>query len=279
MRRRKKLAEKYILLTGGHSGIGLGVTKKLLKPGNQIGLIIRSEARRQEVMTAFDAFPADLVEAIDFFYADLSDQQQVHAVAKEIREKWPRIDRLFNNAGVVGFDRKRSKQGNEFHLEVNALAPYLLTQGLKPLLLASDDAKVITTVTGGMAGRKLRTDLILDDNFTRGMQLYPQSKQAAMLLLNDLSQSMPDVKFLTVNPGANVTNLNQREGTPVVIKFLTRIFFSDPEKGGGQRLYNAAFDPQFADANRVFLSNDKIVPIKHGLSEADKAILLAGIQP
>lgn len=267
----------YFLLTGGHSGIGLGVTKKLLKPGNKLGLIIRSVARKQQVQSEFAAYPQNLVENIDFFFADLSEQQQVRVAAQEIKDKWPRIDRLFNNAGVVEPGRKMSKQGNEFHLEVNALAPYLLTQELKPLLLNAVDAKVITTVTGGMGGRKLRTDKILNENFGRGMTLYAQSKQAAMLLLNDLAHSMPSVKFLAVNPGANVTNLNQREGTPIVMKFLTRIFFSDPEKGGGQRLYNAAFDPQFSTENRVFLSNDKVIPIKHDMTIQQKEALLAGI--
>ena len=69
----------YVLITGGHTGVGLGVTKELLVPGNKIGLIIRSESRKEEVITEFEEFSKELLDGIDFFYADLSDQTQVKA--------------------------------------------------------------------------------------------------------------------------------------------------------------------------------------------------------
>ncbi|MEM7802365.1 MAG: SDR family NAD(P)-dependent oxidoreductase [Chloroflexota bacterium] len=271
------MAEQYILLTGGHSGIGLGVTKKLLQPGNRLGLIIRSEARKQQVRSAFNPFPADLVEAIDFFYADLSDQAQIKRVAREINEKWPHIDRLFNNAAVLGSGRQTSKQGNELHLEVNALAPYLLTSELRPLLLNSDDAKVITTVTTGMANRKLRTDQILNAGYKRGPMLYMQSKQAVLLLMNELAADMQGVRFLAVDPGPNKTSMTTGDGAPGIMKFIARLFFNDPEVGT-QRIYDAGFDSRFADANGVYITGDKIVDIKNGLTGQDKKALLAGIQ-
>ena len=40
------MIENYVLLTGGHTGLGLGVTKKLLNAENKIGLIIRNESRK-----------------------------------------------------------------------------------------------------------------------------------------------------------------------------------------------------------------------------------------
>jgi NAD(P)-dependent dehydrogenase (short-subunit alcohol dehydrogenase family) len=133
----------------------------LLKPGNKLGLIIRSESRKQDVLTEFSEFPKALVDDIDFFFADLSDQEQVKSVAQQIGDKWPRIDPLFNNAAILGGGRKISKQGNELHLEVNTLSPVLLTQELEPFLLNSADAKVITTVTGGNHSRQLSTDQLL----------------------------------------------------------------------------------------------------------------------
>lgn len=35
--------------------MGLGVTKKLLRSGNKIGLIIRNETREQQALSEFDA--------------------------------------------------------------------------------------------------------------------------------------------------------------------------------------------------------------------------------
>ena len=267
----------YILLTGGHTGLGLGVTKKLLKQGNKIGLIIRNEARKQQTISEIDASSRELVDNIDFFYADLSNQAQVHAVAQEITATWPRIDRLFNNAAVLDSNRRTSEQGNEWHLEVNVLAPILLTRGLQPLLENSADAKVITTVTGGMGGRKLRTDQILNENFKRGMTLYMQSKQAVLHLMNDLADSMPAVKFLFVDPGPNKTNMTQQGGTPAIIRKLLSRFFSEPAVGS-QRIYDAGFDARFSAENRVYITGDKIVPIKYSMTEQQKQALLAGIR-
>ncbi len=79
--------DKYILLTGGHTGLGLGVTKKLLKPENKLGLIVRNESRKQSTLSELNGFPQELVDNIDFFYADLSDQEQVKTVANEIYSK------------------------------------------------------------------------------------------------------------------------------------------------------------------------------------------------
>lgn len=273
------MTEQYILLTGGHTGLGLGVTQKLLKPGNKVGLIIRSEARKQQTLSAFDGFPNELIDKIDFFYADLSDQAQVRAVAREIAKKWPRIDRLFNNAAIFDprNERHTSKQGNEMHLEINVFAPLLLTRGLQSLLENSAEPKVITTVTSGMGRRKLRTDQILDENYKRGASLYMQSKQAIYHLMNDLAQEMPTVKFVAVDPGPNKTKMTKQDSLPGLMKLVVRLFFNEPEVGT-QRIYDAGFDARFAAENRIYITGDKIVPIKHGMMEQEKQALLAGIR-
>lgn len=271
------MTEQYILLTGGHTGLGLGVTKKLLQAGNKIGLIVRSETRQQQTVSEFAGFSAELVEAIDFFYADLSDQAQVRAVAAQISAAWPRIDRLFNNAAIVGSNMKQSPQGNEIHFEVNTLAPYLLTTELMPLLLNSADAKVVTTVTGGMHSRKLKTDDLLSKQAPSSMRAYMYSKQAIMLLMNDLAAQYPSVKFLSVNPGANKTKMSTGADAPFPIRIIASLFFSEPEVGS-QRIYNAGFDERFSAENQAYISNDKVIPIKHGMTSQQKEALLAGLR-
>ena len=269
---------QYILLTGGHSGLGLGVTKKLLVSGNKLGLIIRNASRKQDFLSELSDISEELLNNIDFFFADLSDQEQVRSIAQQIREKWPQIDRLFNNAAVVGSGNRLSKQGNEIHLEINTLAPWILTQELKSLLLNSPDAKVIITVTGGMAKRKLDTHPLLNPDSSSTMSTYMQSKQAIMLLMNDLStdSNWQSVKFLSVDPGPNKTKMTQSGETPWIIRNVLSRFFNDPEIGT-QRIYNAGFDERFSDANAVYITNDKIVPIQHKLSPDDKRRLLATV--
>jgi len=267
--------KKNIVISGGHSGIGLELTKKLLAEGHKIGLIVRNENRGKSLTDLFDT------SKIEFFYADLSVQTEVIRVAQNIKDSWDKIDRLYNNAGIAIMkgDRRTSKQGNELHFEVNTLAPYQLTIELKPLLLKSDEAKVVTTVTQGLDNLKLNTERIFNKDFTSGMKLYSQSKLAVMLLMNDLSEKddWKSVKFLNVHPGNNKTNVTQNKDTmPAFIKLMVRLFFKTPDFGG-QRLYNAGFDKKLEGENGVYLFNDKVRDLKHSLTSDDKRKLLSGM--
>ena len=67
-----------ILITGGHTGIGLELTKKLLIGKHKIGLILRNRERKNNLPKNMNT------ENIDFFFADLSDQKSIVDIADEI---------------------------------------------------------------------------------------------------------------------------------------------------------------------------------------------------
>ena len=58
------------IITGGHSGMGLELTKKLLTEGHKIGLIVRSESRKKETKNLLSS-----ENTIDIFVADLSKRE------------------------------------------------------------------------------------------------------------------------------------------------------------------------------------------------------------
>ena len=74
---------------------------------------------------------------------DLSDHRSIRAAAAELLDKYPQIDALFNNAGVLLGDHTTSPQGNEMHFEVNTLAPYQLMRLLRPALQAAGNSVVV----------------------------------------------------------------------------------------------------------------------------------------
>ena len=88
-----------IVITGGHSGIGLELTRLLInKPEHSIGLVMRAKSRVQDL-------PPEIRDAnnLTVWEADLSVQTQVVTVAKTILKDWGSVDVLFNNADSANF--------------------------------------------------------------------------------------------------------------------------------------------------------------------------------
>ena len=71
--------------------------------------------------------------------------------------------------------------------------------------------------------------------------------------------------------------MTQSDETPWIIRNVVSRFFNEPEVGT-QRIYNAGFDERFSDANGVYITDDKVVPVKHKLSSDDKHTLLEAIR-
>ena len=68
-----------ILISGGHSGMGLALTKRLLAEGHHLGLIVRTEHRKSEAQKLFSQ-----ESNITFFTADLSKRQEVEQDRKSV---------------------------------------------------------------------------------------------------------------------------------------------------------------------------------------------------
>lgn len=260
----------HIVITGGHTGIGLELTKRLVAEGqHQVGVVVRSEARLADV-------PAEVRKALTVWEADLAVQSDVARVASEITSHWPCVDGLFNNAGVLLGELRKSPQGNEMHFEVNTLAPYQLTTKLHGALTAAAAPFVVNTVTGSMHRTALDVqELIEPTSFQRLFGAYLQSKLALVLLMNDLA-AQPEwqpIRIRNVNPGANKTSMTAGEGMPGWLRPLRGLLFSGPKKGGNL-LYDAAFRSDLIDQTGIWLDEKKIRPVPRTLSADDRARLL-----
>ena len=218
-----------IILTGGHSGIGLELTKMLLNDNHKIGLILRSEKRKSEFIQAFGES-----SNVDFFFADLSNQQEVEQVAMNIRAKWSNLDGLFNNAGVLNDKAYYSPQNNELHFEVNTLAPYILTLALRPLLEKSEHPFIVNTVTGGMHKQKSLdvAQLKKPEKFVKLFGSYMNSKFALVVLMNHLANQYPNLRIVNVDPGPNKTKMTNGDGMPKWLLLVRNLMFPETHKRG-----------------------------------------------
>ncbi len=132
-------AEKTIVITGGSSGLGKALARRLLAKGSRIALIARDTGRltaaREDLLRGV---PAGVT--IDIFPCDVADSRAVHQALGELAERTGLPDMLFNSAGILRegyFERQpesvfRETMGVNFfgtlHC-IQAALPYFKKQG------------------------------------------------------------------------------------------------------------------------------------------------------
>ncbi|MEM6845447.1 MAG: SDR family NAD(P)-dependent oxidoreductase [Bacteroidota bacterium] len=253
---------KNVLLSGGHSGMGLELSKILLNEGHHVGLILRSETRKKDAIEALGNS-----SKIDFFFADLGKRDQIQRVAEEIKSAWSNIDVLFNNAGVLLDKLYYSDYGNELQLEINAISPFLLTKELLSLLEKSESPLVVSTATSGLQKRELGniTQLKNPTKFTKLTGSYMDSKLTMVLLMNYLSVKNSKVRIVSVDPGAIKTKMTAGDGMPFWLKPIRNLLFKSP-KQGAENLYDGAFNEKNRGSG-IYVSGGKIKKIKTSLND------------
>ena len=240
-----------ILITGGHTGIGLELTKKLLIGKHKIGLILRNRERKNNLPKNMNT------ENIDFFFADLSDQKSIVDIADEIIKKWHNVDIIFNNAGVLLDSIYLSKQENEMHFEVNTLAPLILSMKIWEKTKEKKEIKIINTVT----------------DF-----LHKQKKLVSKtILMNDWGKKEEKVMVYHVTPGPTKTKMTSGPGMPIWLKPIRNLFFAMPKKSASH-LYNVAFNKNLSDESGSFIQKGKVYSIPFQIDSHTKSKLLERIK-
>lgn len=137
--------DAVVLITGGAGGIGSALAASLAADGARI------------VVADLDADGARRVAAglvgngHASFGLDVTDRSQVERLLDFVAGQYGRIDVLVNNAAMTSAERfdERSVESIERELSINLLAPLVLTRLAIPLLRASADPRICTTVSLG----------------------------------------------------------------------------------------------------------------------------------
>ena len=124
-----RLTDKYTLITGGTSGIGLATAQAFLAEGAQVAVTGRNPQTRAEAQRVL----GDKAWVIDADAGDIHAQQRL---ADTLATRWPRLDALFINAGDVTHGPLESWQADTWDrlMDTNLKGPFFLIQALLPLL-------------------------------------------------------------------------------------------------------------------------------------------------
>lgn len=170
---------KTIVLTGSSDGIGAAAARKLVADGHTVALVGRSPKKTQALARDLNA---------DYFLADFTSLSEVRTLATALMGAYPHIDVLVNNAGGIFGDQTRTIDGFEKTLQVNHLAPFLLTHLLMDRLLASDASIVNTSSAAARLFGKIDLDDLNNDRKYTANKAYGDAKLANILFTQELAR-------------------------------------------------------------------------------------------
>lgn len=134
---RKDLTGRHVVITGATSGVGKATAAQLAAMGAHVTILSRDSPHAMPALAYVRSHCRDPArQQIRFQTLDLSDFVAVRDYAKRARQRNQPIDILVNNSAVIGAGQVNTRFGDDLQLAVNFLGPYLLTEGLLPLVAA-----------------------------------------------------------------------------------------------------------------------------------------------
>jgi NAD(P)-dependent dehydrogenase (short-subunit alcohol dehydrogenase family) len=201
------LSGRTAVVTGGNNGLGLQTAGVLAGRGAHVVLACRSTDKAGR---AADQIKAATPGAdVSVVRLDLASQSSVRSAATEIRARFPRLDLLINNAGVMEVPYQRTEDGFELTLATNHLGPFALTGLLLDRL--ADGARIVTVSSIGHLDGAMNFDDLQSERHYDPDRAYSQSKLANLLFTYELDRRLraagSSVTALACHPGVVYTDL------------------------------------------------------------------------
>jgi len=199
---RPSLRERYgewALVTGASSGLGSEFARALAREGVSVVLTARREERLRELASELEKAHQVSTRVVAVDLADPSASEQLTEAVRDLE-----IAILVNNAGfgyAGPFDEQEPERLGEM-VQLNCLAPVMLTAGLLPGMLARGRGAMV--ITGSAAGRQPLP--------FHGV--YSATKAFDLLLGESLAVELRSrgVDVLVIEPGSTQTEFQQVAG-------------------------------------------------------------------
>jgi len=248
------------LVTGANSGIGKETALGLARLGARVVLVCRNQQKGEQAMADIRREAGSAL--LDLLIADMSSLASVRALAAEVRQRFPRLDVLVNNAGAAVPRRALSADGIEMTVAGNYLGAALLTMLLIELLKSSTPSRIVNVSSEAHRnGRLDMNDLQFETRKYSTFGAYGQSKLLMNAFTFELARRL-DGSGVTANclhPGVLATNIWPADA-PLIARILMAMakpFMLSPKRGAETSLYLAASPEVTGVSGQYFIKSKR----------------------
>ncbi len=196
----QKLDGRVAVVTGGASGIGLGVAERFLAEGMKVVIADRDTVALERAVATLSTHGEVIGQP-----TDVTNPGSIEALAETAEKRFGAVHVLMNNAGVGGFQRfdTTSRETWDWVLGVNLMGVIHGCRIFLPLLSRQDEAHIVNTAS--VAGFV----------YTPYLHPYNVSKAGVVALTEglylELARETPHVGISVLCPGSTATNIDDDE--------------------------------------------------------------------
>ena len=184
------------VVTGSSRGIGKGIAKVFAEEGARVAVVARSEEEGGRLPGNIHLTVQEIQQAGGQAIAircDVTDEEQVQAMATAVMDAYGRIDVLVNNAGIQVNVELLDLQTRHWDLtmRVNLRGPFLCCKHLAPIMVQQGSGSIINITSG--AGETVRPSGIS----------YSVTKAGLNMMTLGLAQELEEhnIAVNALNPG------------------------------------------------------------------------------
>jgi uncharacterized oxidoreductase len=147
-----ELTQNTILITGGASGIGFELAKQLSELKNTVIITGRDQAKLEAAK--------EEIPSLNILQSDVSDAKSIAALFDQVTQKFPKLNILINNAGIMRtinmHDREGSLEDITREIKTNLIGTIQMVSQFLPQLKKMKSAAIMN-VSSGLAFTPLPT--------------------------------------------------------------------------------------------------------------------------
>jgi len=225
-----KLKDKIALITGGARGIGKAIAVAYAREGAKLAICARTASEIEETTSEIRALGGECVGLV----CDVSLEEPVATLARNVEERFGSVDVLVNNAGVMTRPTPIAEfevRKWDYTIAVNLRGPFLVSRAILPLMTRNKSGSIINVSSSFGRGAYANFGAYATSKW--GIEGFTQTLAAEVRSCN--------IRVNSVEPGYVATKLTLYHGSrPESVTDVFVFLASDESKGITGRMLSSS---------------------------------------